>query len=72
MAEFKMTEAEHRHHAVRILGELIDDCDYSNVYEDEELADATEADWQQVHNLVTTARFTIRPFGVAYTPALGA
>jgi len=47
-----LTPDEITEHALRIAQIHLDDMDYSNVYEDEELEDATEDDWKAVRNRI--------------------
>lgn len=47
-----LTDEEITEHALRIAQEHLEAIEYSNVYEDEELEDATEDDWQAVRNRI--------------------
>lgn len=47
-----LTEDEIQEHAERIADEILSNVEYSQVYEDEELEDATEEDWQAVHSRI--------------------
>ena len=49
-----MTEHEKREHALRIAAITLVDLEYSDVYEDEELEDATEADWSDIHDIIVS------------------
>ena len=48
-----LTEEEITKHALRIAQSHLEDAEYSIVYEDEELEDATEDDWRAVHNKIS-------------------
>lgn len=47
-----LTDEEITNHALRIAQIHIDDMEYSNVYEDEDLEDASEDDWKAVRNRI--------------------
>lgn len=47
-----MTEEEKREHALRIAAEILSDVDFSYVYEDEELEDASEDDQRDIYRLI--------------------
>ena len=47
-----MTEEEKREHALRIVTEILEDADFSYVYEDEELEDASDDDLRDIHWLI--------------------
>lgn len=47
-----LTKEEITQHALRIAQEHLESIEYCNVYEDEELEDATEDDWQAVRNKI--------------------
>lgn len=47
-----LTDEEITEHALRIAQIHLDDMEYSNVYEDEDLEDATEDDWKAVRNRI--------------------
>lgn len=47
-----MTQEEIEEHAERIADEILSNVEYSQVYEDEELEDATEEDWKAVHSRI--------------------
>ena len=47
-----MTEEEKREHALRIVTEILEDADFSYVYEDEELEDASDDDLRYIHWLI--------------------
>lgn len=47
-----LTDEEITEHALRIAQEHLEAIEYSNVYEDEELEDATEDDWKAVRNRI--------------------
>lgn len=49
-----MTEDEKREHALRIASIELVDIEFCAVYEDEELEDATEADWRDIHNIIVS------------------
>ena len=49
-----MTEDEKREHALRIASITLVDLEYSDVYEDEELEDATEPDWSDIHDIIVS------------------
>ena len=49
-----MTEHEKREHALRIAAITLVDLEYSDVYEDEELEDATEPDWSDIHDIIVS------------------
>lgn len=48
-----MTEEEMRKHALLIAKNVLMDVDYSYVYEDETLEDATEEELKRIHDIVT-------------------
>ena len=54
-----MTPAELQEHAARILGQVVSDVEYSYVYEDDELAEASEDDQRAVHDLVNSAQIFV-------------
>lgn len=54
-----MTPAELQEHAARILGQAVTDVEYSNVYEDDELSEVSEADQRTIHNLVNSAQIFV-------------
>lgn len=47
-----LTDEEITEHALRIAQEHLEAIEYSNVYEDEELEDATEDDWIAVRSRI--------------------
>lgn len=47
-----LTNEEITEHALRIAQEHLESIEYSNVYEDEELEDATEDDWKAVRSRI--------------------
>lgn len=47
-----LTDKEITNHALRIAQIHLDDMEYSNVYEDEDLEDASEDDWKAVRNRI--------------------
>lgn len=47
-----LTDEEITEHALRIAQIHLDDMEYSNVYEDEDLEDASEDDWKAVRNRI--------------------
>lgn len=47
-----LTDEEITNHALRIAQIHLDDMEYSNVYEDEDLEDASEDDWKAVRNRI--------------------
>ena len=47
-----MTEDEKREHALRIAEDIICNTDYSFVYEDEELEDASEEDLEDIYQML--------------------
>ena len=47
-----MTEDEKREHALRIAEDIIRNADYSFVYEDEELEDASEEDLGDIYQML--------------------
>ena len=47
-----MTEDEKRYQALRITEGLVQDCEFSYVYEDEQLEDATEDELREIHDLI--------------------
>jgi hypothetical protein len=55
-----MTQEEIEAHAERIADAHLQDAEYSIVYEDEELEDATEEDWRAVHRHIQTRLVTVR------------
>lgn len=54
-----MTPAELQEHAARILGQVVADVDYSYVYEDDELVEASEDDQRAVHELLNSAQIFV-------------
>lgn len=55
-----MTQAQIEEHAERIADEILKDIEYAYVYEDEDLEDATEEDWQAIHRHIQTRLVTVR------------
>lgn len=49
-----MTEDEKREHALRIASIILVDLEFSDVYEDEDLEGASEADWDDIHNIIVS------------------
>lgn len=47
-----LTDEEITEHALRIAQIHLEDMEYSNVYEDEDLEDASEDDWKAVRNRI--------------------
>lgn len=47
-----MNEVEIQKHALRIAAWHLSDIEYSNVYEDDELEDASEDDWYAIHYFI--------------------
>lgn len=50
---------EKRDHAARLLGTVIEDPEYSFVYEDDELMDEPEEVQREIHDLMATAIVTV-------------
>lgn len=48
-----MDQTEIDRHAERIAEEALENLEFSYVYEDEELEDASEQDWQHIHDAIT-------------------
>ena len=46
-------------HAERIIESLNQFYEFSDVYEDEELEEATEEDWRQIYDLMIGAKVTV-------------
>lgn len=55
-----MTKEEIEYHAERIADEILQSVEYSDVYEDEELEEASEDDWRAIHNHIQTRLVTVR------------
>jgi hypothetical protein len=49
-----MTHEEKLAHATRIATMHLEDAEYGIVYEDEALEDATEEEWQEIHDMITS------------------
>lgn len=47
-----MTEEEMRQHALRLAESHMASFNYSDIYEDEYLEDATEDDWQSIFDII--------------------
>lgn len=64
-----MTQDEIEQHAERIADTHLQDCEYSIVYEDEELEEASEDDWKAIHRHIQTRLVTVRddlyPFAIS-------
>lgn len=55
-----MTEEEKRQHALRLAKNHMEGFNYSDIYEDDDLQDATEDDWQDIWDIITDeAKVTI-------------
>lgn len=54
-----MTDEEKREHARRIAKWQLEDCEFCNVYEDEELEFALEQDLKDIHKLIIGGTVTI-------------
>jgi hypothetical protein len=55
-----MTQGEIEQHAERIADVHLETIEYSDIYEDEELEDASEEDWQAIHRHIQTRLTTVR------------
>lgn len=55
-----MTQEEIEDHAERIADEILQNVEYSDVYEDEELEDASEDEWKAIHEHIQTRLVTVR------------
>jgi flagellar motility protein MotE (MotC chaperone) len=55
-----LTQEEIEEHAERIADEILQNVEYSQVYEDEELEDASEEEWKAVHAHIQTRLVTVR------------
>jgi hypothetical protein len=56
----KLTQEEIEEHAERIADAHLQDIEYSNVYEDEELENASEDDWRAIHAHIQRSLVTVR------------
>ncbi len=55
-----MTQEQIEQIAERIAEEHLSDIEYSVVYEDEELEEASEEDWKAIHSHIQTRLVTVR------------
>lgn len=55
-----MTQDEIEKHAERIADEYLETIEYSDIYEDEELEDASEEEWRAIQNHIQTRLVTVR------------
>jgi hypothetical protein len=55
-----MTQEEIEKHAERIADAYLETIEYSDIYEDEELEDASEEDWRAIQTHIQTRLVTIR------------
>lgn len=55
-----LTQAEIEEHAERIADVHLETIEYSDVYEDEDLEDATEEEWQAIHSHIQTRLVSVR------------
>lgn len=55
----KHSQEEIRAAAQRIANEHLEDCEFSNVYEDEWVENWTEDEWRDVHQLITHSRVVL-------------
>ena len=54
-----MRQEEKQRFAKSIIEDIVSSADYSAVYENEELEDASEDDWQDIHNLILDAHVEV-------------
>lgn len=55
-----MTQQEIEEHAERIADEYLQNIEYSDIYEDEELEEASEDDWRAIQAHIQTRLVTVR------------
>lgn len=54
-----LTESEKFDHAARLVLELVEDPEFSRVYEDEELEGLSEEEQKEIHDLMFEAQVTV-------------
>lgn len=54
-----LTKAERFDHAARLILELLEDPEFSRVYEDEQLEDLSEKEQKKIHDLMFKAKVTV-------------